>query len=172
MIAWGSPYCFKFSEEVTAEWDWPESYPRHDTCVTTSTSSSTRCRSGLEDPAGESELAQLDQHQGRHWATHGVPLHEAIEGYHMGYREVWNLLLGLGDQDLALTAGLAGEATLLWNLVPAAVQSLLTNRLAMRQRLVRSLADETATAEQRGDLARRLGFDAESDFLVVCTALR
>ena len=121
---------------------------------------------------------------GRHRARFGLPVHDAITGYHIGYREIWNVMLARARQQQPdLTYDLAQEVTLLWewfqrlssafsNAYDEERQSLLTSQLAAGQRLVRSLMDGATPREQRDDLLQILGFDPDGQFVVACAALR
>lgn len=121
---------------------------------------------------------------GRHRARFGLPVHDAITGYHIGYREIWNAMLYRARRhDEDLTAELAQEVTLLWdwfqrlssafaNSYAEASQSMLTSQLAAGHRLVRSLMDRASPPDQRDELLRVLGFDPAGEFVVACAALR
>lgn len=120
---------------------------------------------------------------GRQRARYGLPLHQAIAGYHLGYRTIWNRMLTLAEhQRPDLTAELAHEVTLLWDWFQGLSsafsdahvdesQSLLMSQLAAAQRLVRTLLDESAAPAQRDELLTALGFDPQGEFMVICVAL-
>lgn len=121
---------------------------------------------------------------GRTRAKYGLPLHEAIAGYHIGYREIWNRMLdGARHHKPDLTVEVAQEVSLLWDwfqrLSSAFAddyveesQSMLTSQLAATQRLVRGLIDDSFPRAQRDELLSALGFDPSGEFIVSCAALR
>lgn len=121
---------------------------------------------------------------GRDRARFGVPLRDAITGYHIGYRELWNVLLARARRHRPdLTAELAQEVTLLWEWFQRLSSAFAAahdaerrivhiDRLAAGQRLVGALLDDASGSEQRDDLLGALGYDPGGEFVVACAALR
>ncbi|MGW5301861.1 PucR family transcriptional regulator [Rhodococcus aetherivorans] len=118
---------------------------------------------------------------GRDRARFGISLIDAIEGYHVVYRELWNHLLSRAvNQGPEVTAALSQEVALLWTCIHQ-VSSAFTaaysaesarvqaGRQEMRTRLVALLLSDAPPIRQASSLAASLGFDVESDFVALCT---
>ncbi|HEY5857692.1 MAG TPA: helix-turn-helix domain-containing protein [Aldersonia sp.] len=118
---------------------------------------------------------------GRDRASFGIPLVDAIEGYHVVYRELWNYLLTRAiRQGPEVTSELSHEVSLLWTWVHrsssafAVAHSAETaraqiNRQEMRSRLVSLLHSDAPPVQQVSAVATALGFDPRGDFQSLCT---
>lgn len=137
---------------------------------------------GMQSGEGPTQAAL--QHAatiGRDRARFGIPLTDAIEGYHVAYRELWNHLLARAvNQGPDVTAALSQEVALLWTCIHQ-VSSAYTaahstesaraqvGRQEMRTRLVALLLSDDPPLRLASSLADSLGFDIESDFVALCT---
>lgn len=117
---------------------------------------------------------------GRDRARFGIPLIDAVEGYHVVYRELWNTVLTRAQQEgPAVTAELSREVGLLWTWVHRASAAFATAHAAetarvqvglqeSRSRLIALLLSESPPARTVSAVAASLGFDPEGAFVVIC----
>src|SRR5271166_3139260 len=130
---------------------------------------------------GESDLEDARQ-LGRSRAEEGVPIEFVIGGYHIGYRELWNVLLaraaaapeqGLSELLLArvellltwirLTTGVTADA------YAVLLRAHQTAQDALRRRFMEVLNTGDPASETSADVASALGFDPQASFQAVCT---
>lgn len=118
---------------------------------------------------------------GRLRAGQGLALESVVSAYHVGCREMWNILLQrIGPADHALRSELAGLVGTVWLWIERAssaaadaygeaVRAEDAARMTLMHRFLGTLtAGGTPTAEH-AHLAQALGFDPLGDFQAVCS---
>jgi hypothetical protein len=132
---------------------------------------------GRGPDAEDLERAQL---LGRRRATQGVPAHAVIGAYHVGNRELWDVLQSVaGEGDGAAVAALPGVAALMWVSVHATssalaaahsdvTRTLHTEQVTLRHRLVELVLSGSADGDEGHDVAAALGFAAAGGFTAAC----
>lgn len=137
---------------------------------------------GLKNGVGPTQAA-LDHAAsiGRNRAQFGVPLIDAIEGYHVAAAEIWSYLLERATaQGPEVVADLSAEVSPLWTTMNrvstsfTTAHSLETARLTAGQHQLRSrlvaLLREGGSRSGLGDtLATSLGFEATGTYVVLAT---
>ena len=127
------------------------------------------------------EQTEAARELGRQRAYQGVPVEAVIGAYHVGYQEIWNVLLiraeSWGD---GLTEQLVRLVNLVWTWVclvssasadahAEATRSRQAVQIGLVHRFLDVLHRGEATSDEAVFLARALGFDPEGDFQAVCS---
>jgi sugar diacid utilization regulator len=117
---------------------------------------------------------------GRRRAAAGLTLPDVIEAYHIAYREIWNELVTRATTAGPETASaLTREVAPLWkwlHVLSATVAETHadlvrvrhTTRAALRRRFLSALVAQPFDITESRGLARELGFDINSRFVVAC----
>lgn len=118
---------------------------------------------------------------GRNRAQFGVPLFDAIEGYHVAAAEIWAFLLELATaQGPEVVAELSAEVSPLWATMNRISTSFTTAHASetarltagqhqLRGRFVALLREGGPRSGLGATLATSLGFDAEGEYVVITT---
>ncbi|MGW0039755.1 helix-turn-helix domain-containing protein [Gordonia sp. NPDC003376] len=139
--------------------------------------------SGMRDRRSPTEEgARHAAELGRDRARFGISLLDAIEGYHVVYRELWNSVLTRAvRQGPDVTAALSTEVGLLWVWVHRASSSFAAAHAAqtaqarvslqeMRTRLISLLLADDAGERTVNSVAEQLGLVVDGVYAVVCAA--
>lgn len=121
---------------------------------------------------------------GRARALAGVSLEDAVEGYHIAYRELWALLLRRAQGFTPdMTVDLLGEVTLMWtwfHRISSAFaeeyvdeqRAIAASRRTARDEFLLGLTSGEVRAGECDTLAANLGFDPAGCFLVLQATVR
>lgn len=115
---------------------------------------------------------------GRRRAAAGVPVHSVIGAYHVGNRELWELLQA---DPRAAASALPEVAALMWESVHATstalaaahsdvTRTLHTEQVTLRHRLVELVLSGLADADEGQEVAAALGLDPRAGFVAACLA--
>jgi hypothetical protein len=127
------------------------------------------------------EQTEAARELGRQRAFEGVPVEAVIGAYHVGYQEIWNVLLTRAEsRGGGLTQQLVRLVNLAWTWVwlvssasadahAEATRSRQAVQIGLVHRLLDVLRRGEATSDEAVFLARALGFDPEGDFQAVCS---
>jgi hypothetical protein len=123
---------------------------------------------------------ELARELGRQRAKQGVPVEEMIGAYHVGYREMWNILLAHADaRDPQLTVRLVRLVDLVWTwirLISSAsadahaevLRSQHAVQITLAHRFLETLRGGEAASDEAVHLAHALAFDPDAEFQAVC----
>lgn len=126
---------------------------------------------------------ELARELGRQRARQGVPVEEMIGAYHVGYRELWNVLLSRADvRDPRLTVRLVRLVDLVWTwirLISSAsadahgetMRSMHAVQVSLAHRFLEALRGGEATGDEAVHLARALAFNPDADFQAACVPI-
>lgn len=118
---------------------------------------------------------------GRRRAQQGLALESVVSAYHVGYREMWNILLHrAGPHDQAMRSELAGLVGTVWMWIEQAssaaadaygetVRAEDAARLALTHRFLGALTAGGPPTAEHAHLAQALGFDPSGTFQAVCS---
>jgi hypothetical protein len=130
-------------------------------------------------PSGEE--SERARELGRRRAQQGLALESMVSAYHVGYREMWNTLLGrAGPGDRAMRSELAGLVGTVWLWIEqassaaadaygATVRAEDAARLALTHRFLGALAAGGPVTAEHAQMAQALGFDPAGAFQAVCS---
>ena len=130
--------------------------------------------------APNAEQTEAARELGRQRARQGVPVEAMIGAYHIGYREMWNVLLARADAyGTGLGERLVRLVNLVWTwvrLVSSAAADAHAEELRSQQALQISIGHRFLDALRAGEdtadetvfMARALGFDPDGAFQAVC----
>jgi hypothetical protein len=130
--------------------------------------------------AAQTEVAR---ELGRLRARQGVPVEEMIGAYHVGYREMWNVLLARADiRDPNLTVRLVRLVDLVWTWVRLissasadahveAIRAEHTVQITLAHRFLEALRGGEASSDEAVHLARALAFDPDGGFQAACVPI-
>jgi hypothetical protein len=133
---------------------------------------------GRRPPTGSQ--TELARELGRQRAKQGVPVEEMIGAYHVGYREMWNILLAHADaRDPQLTVRLVRLVDLVWTwirLISSAsadahaevLRSQHAVQITLAHRFLETLRGGEAASDEAVHLAHALAFDPDDEFQAVC----
>ncbi|MER5409105.1 helix-turn-helix domain-containing protein [Streptomyces sp. NPDC002769] len=119
---------------------------------------------------------------GRRRAAQGLPLGSLIGAYHVGHREMWNILLmRVGAQDHEMRSQLVGLVATVWNWVEQAtraaadaysesIRAEVAMQLGLTHQLLDMLASGSPVAMEGAHVARALGFDPGGAFQALCSS--
>lgn len=117
---------------------------------------------------------------GRQRARQGVPVEEMITAYHVGYREMWNILLAHADaRDPRLSSRLVRLVDLVWTwirLISSAsadahaevLRSRHAAQITLAHRFFETLRGGEAASDDAVHLAHALAFAPDGDFQSAC----
>lgn len=126
---------------------------------------------------------ELARELGRQRAKQGVPVEEMIGAYHVGYREMWNVLLAHAEaREPALTVRLVRLVDLVWTWIrlissasadahAAVLRSQHAVRITLAHRFLEALQAGAASSDETLNLARALAFDPDGEFQAVCFSI-
>ncbi|MFD0855599.1 PucR family transcriptional regulator, partial [Actinomadura adrarensis] len=129
------------------------------------------------------EQTEAARELGRQRARQGVPVEAVIGAYHIGYRELWNVLLARADAyGTGLGERLVRLVNLVWtwvSLVSSAsadahaetVRSQQAWQISIGHRFLDALRAGDDAAEETAFMARALGFDPDGTFQALCAPL-
>lgn len=118
---------------------------------------------------------------GRSRARQGLALESVVSAYHVGYREMWNILLHrAGPDDPAMRSELAGLVGTVWMWIERAssaaadaygetVRAEDAARLSLTHRFLGALMAGGPLATEHAHMAHMLGFDPGGLFQAVCS---
>ncbi|MEU3985100.1 helix-turn-helix domain-containing protein [Streptomyces sp. NPDC026672] len=127
------------------------------------------------------EASERARELGRRRARQGLAMESMMSAYHVGYREMWNTLLGrVGPGDQAMRSELAGLVGTVWLWIEQAgsaaadaygetVRAKDAARLALTHRLLGALAAGGPLTAEHTRMAQTLGFDPAGAFQAVCS---
>lgn len=140
---------------------------------------------GLRTSSGPTpEAIAHARRMGRNRASAGVSLEDAVEGYHIAYRELWTLLLDRAKRSIPdMTGDVLGEVSLMWtwfHRISSAFaddyvdeqRAIAASRRTARDEFLHSLTSGKADPGACENLAVGLGFDPAADFVVVRATIR
>ncbi|WP_433446499.1 hypothetical protein ACQPXS_02570 [Streptomyces sp. CA-142005] len=116
----------------------------------------------------------------RRRAQQGLALESVVSAYHVGYREMWNILLHrVSPDDRALRSELAGVVGTVWMWIERAssaaadaygeaVRAEDAARLTLTHRFLGALMGGGPRAAEHAHMAQALGFDPSGMFQAVC----
>jgi hypothetical protein len=119
---------------------------------------------------------------GQQRAREGVPVQAMIGAYHVGYREIWNVLLSRAETaDGRMMTQLVRLVSVVWTWIRLAssaaaeahaetFRSQQAAQINLTHRFIDLLCTARAGAEEAPYLARALAFDPAGDFQVVCAS--
>jgi hypothetical protein len=117
---------------------------------------------------------------GRRRAEQGIPVEAVLGAYHIGYRELWNILLSRArSENPAQAEHLLAIVNLTWSWLRTltgaaadgyaeAVRAREVGRTRQGHQLLEALYSGRVTAESTEPLARALAFDPRRDFQAIC----
>ncbi|MFJ8364215.1 PucR family transcriptional regulator [Streptomyces sp. NPDC093984] len=127
------------------------------------------------------EESERARELGRRRAQQGLALESMVSAYHVGYREMWNILLQrAGSDDQAMRSELAGLVGTVWMWIERAssaaadaygeaVRAEDAARLALTHRFLDALTAGGPPTAEHAHIAQALGFDPAGRFQAVCS---
>lgn len=127
------------------------------------------------------EESERARELGRRRAQQGLALESVVSAYHVGYREMWNILLHrAGPDDQAMRSELAGLVGTVWMWIERAssaaadaygeaVRAEDAARLALTHRFLDALTAGGPPRAEHAHMAQALGFDPSGIFQAVCS---
>jgi hypothetical protein len=132
-------------------------------------------RVGAPPTAEQLRLVSVGARRRAYW---GVPVHDALQAFHIWSQEMWDALRAASDdpRDAETVVEVLGRLQA-WiqarSMVAAHAYTEQTGArqghvVSLRHRLLEALQGGAATAEQASDLARELGFEPDGAFQACC----